>query len=63
MHSNKLVGLVLLVAAVFQTVTLFLLSRGHNHYILRVMKRPFAMVFYAIFAGIMYFAAYKFLAG
>ncbi len=63
MHTNKLVGFILLLAAIFQTITLFLLYKGHNHYILKLMKRPFAMVFYAIFAGIMYFAAFKFLAG
>lgn len=63
MHPNKLVGIIVLVAAVFQTITLYLLYKGNQHYILKLVKRPVAMVFYAIFAGIMYFVAFKFLAG
>ncbi|HEY6083589.1 MAG TPA: hypothetical protein VIU45_09035 [Chitinophagaceae bacterium] len=61
MSTRILLGIILLVAGIFQTVTVFLLYKGHQHYMLKLMKRPFAMVFYAIFAGIMYFIGIKFL--
>ncbi|HVB04572.1 MAG TPA: hypothetical protein VNE41_12735 [Chitinophagaceae bacterium] len=61
MSSRIVFAVIFLLGAIFQTITIILLLRGNDHYILKVMKRPLAIGFYLIFAVILYYLALRFL--
>lgn len=50
MNLKIVFGVIFLLAGIFQTITVWLLARGNDHYILKYFRRGIAMVFYGIFA-------------
>ncbi len=62
--SGRLVfGLVFLLGALLQSLTIFFLARGNDHYILRLVKRPVAIAIYGLFVLAMLYLSIHFLAG
>jgi len=53
------VGIILFIAASLQALSVFLMVRGHEHYLMKVVNRRVAMVFYSIFAVTLYIVAIK----
>lgn len=53
--------LIFLLGGVFQSITVLMLIRGSDHYILKVFRRPLAIAFYLLFAVIMFALGIKLL--
>ena len=62
MNSHIVIGLVFLLAAIFQSITAFLVLRGQQHYAVRFLGRKGSAVLYLLLACLMYFIAWFHLA-
>ncbi len=58
MRVQTLFGILFLLGGIFQAITAYLISQGHQHYILRIANRKVGIVIYAIFALLMFGLAY-----
>lgn len=58
MNSHLIIGIIFLVAGLFQSVTAFLLFRGQQHYTMRFLGKKGSAIFYLLLACLMYFLAW-----
>ena len=63
MSGHLLFALIFLLGAIFQSVTIFFLIRGSDHYILRLVKRPVAIGIYGLVVLAMIYLSIHFLVG
>ncbi|PUZ27128.1 hypothetical protein DCM91_07860 [Chitinophaga costaii] len=62
MNSHIIIGVIFLLGGIFQSITAFLVFRGHQHYAVRFLGRKGSAVLYLLLACLMYFIAWFHLA-
>ncbi len=62
MELRDLFGYLFILAGVMQLLTAYLIFAGNRHYVLRFANRKVGSIIYVIFAFILFYLAYYFLA-
>ncbi len=62
MDLKELFGYLFILAGLFQLLTAYLIFAGQKHYILRLANRKVGSIIYVIFAFVLFYLAYYFLA-
>ncbi len=62
MELRDLFGYLFILAGVMQLLTAYLVFAGNRHYVLRFANRKVGSIIYVIFAFILFYLAYYFLA-
>lgn len=62
MELRELFGYLFILAGVMQLLTAYLIFAGNRHYVLRFANRKVGSIIYVIFAFILFYLAYYFLA-
>jgi len=61
MTTQTLFGILFLLGGIFQSITAYLIYKGHGHYVLKLANRKIGVVIYVIFALLLFVLAYIYL--